>query len=168
MIISTVLSEALHQRNEISMPRSKSAFPDPVEVLKAVHHAGQSVMHAAMEILEDLDLNESQAAMLWALEPSTPPFSMRELANKLGFDPSNITLIADRLEQRGLIERTASPTDGRQRILALTPQGLRVWSHLIERIQVRSPLFTLSAAEQTELVRLLAKAQDTSKAPLRV
>lgn len=99
--------------------------------------------------------------MLWALEPSTPPVPMRELALMLRYDPSNISLLGDQLQRAGLVERQVDPTDGRRRVLRLTDKGLQAWSLLVERIEERSPLFSnLSTAEQRQLIALLQQVVD--------
>ncbi|MYS82670.1 MarR family winged helix-turn-helix transcriptional regulator [Embleya scabrispora] len=54
------------------------------------------------------------------------PLSMRELAARLSTDKPYTTLVVDDLERRGLIERTIHPADRRQRMLAVTPEGLRI------------------------------------------
>jgi DNA-binding MarR family transcriptional regulator len=110
------------------------------------------------DILEELNLTESQAEMLWALHSGTSPKPMRELARQLRCDPSNITLMTDRLVAVGLVERQPHPTDGRQRVLALTDKGVKVWTLLMDRLQERAPVFTLSAEERAVLLALLEKA----------
>jgi MarR family transcriptional regulator, organic hydroperoxide resistance regulator len=132
---------------------------DAVTLIKLVFQAADSMASATSDVLAELDLTQSQARILWALDPSRPPVPMRELARRLHFDPSNITLMADRLVAAGLVERQPHPTDGRQRVLALTGRGRKVWALLITRLQERSPLFTLSPQELAQLARLLAKAQ---------
>ena len=49
---------------------------------------------------------------------------MRDLAARLQCDPSNVTFLADRLEERGLVERRPDPSGRRVKLLALTPAGL--------------------------------------------
>jgi DNA-binding MarR family transcriptional regulator len=117
------------------------------------------------DALRESGLSKSQAAMLWALSPSTPPVPMRELARRLHCDPSNITLLGDQLETVGLVQRRPDPTDGRRRVLVLTDQGLALWSRLLERMQQRSALFTLTVEEQNQLLGLLEKVQ-TNQAQL--
>jgi DNA-binding MarR family transcriptional regulator len=147
------------------MTRKAAPNTDAITLIKVFFETYEAMSSAVADVLEELDLTQSQASMLWALEPSSPPSSMRELARKLHFDPSNITLMTDRLVTMGLVERKPHPTDGRQRILALTAQGLKVWHLLVERLEQRSPVFTaLTRHEQTQLTRLLAKAQ--AKSPL--
>jgi DNA-binding MarR family transcriptional regulator len=73
-------------------------------------------------VVADLDLLPTQAKALHELERDTP-ISMRELAERLRSDPSNITGLVDRLEARGLVERRPDPRDRRVKGLALTPAG---------------------------------------------
>jgi DNA-binding MarR family transcriptional regulator len=111
------------------------------------------------DVLGESGLTKPQAGILWALSPTTPPVSMRELARKLHCDPSNITLLGDQLEAAGLIQRQPDPSDGRRRILVLTDKGLAIWTRLLERMQQRSALFTLTIEEQNQLLGLLEKVQ---------
>jgi MarR family transcriptional regulator, organic hydroperoxide resistance regulator len=138
---------------------------DAVAVIRLVFQAADSMANATSDVLAELGLTQSQAKILWALDPSRPPVPMRQLARRLHFDPSNITLMTDRLVAAGLVERRPHPTDGRQRVLALTDKGLEVWTLLITRLQERSPIFALSAPELTQLRQLLAKAQAGHVAP---
>jgi DNA-binding MarR family transcriptional regulator len=130
-----------------------------VALIKVLHDAADSLAALAADALAELDLTQSQVSLIWALGPDSPPMAMREVARKLRFDPSNITLMTDQLVAAGIVERRPHPTDGRQRVLVLTRKGLEIWSTLIERVRQRSPVFTLSRAEQEQLTRLLTKAQ---------
>jgi DNA-binding MarR family transcriptional regulator len=56
------------------------------------------------------------------------PLPQRRLAERFGCDPSNVSLIVDRLEQRGLVERRADPSDRRARLIVATEDG----SHLAQ------------------------------------
>src|SRR5258708_27577 len=53
-------------------------------------------------------LTSSQACMLQRLNH---PMPQREAALQLGYDPSNITALADALEAKGLVERRPDPSD---------------------------------------------------------
>ena len=132
---------------------------DAIHLVKLVFQTADSMASATSDVLEELELTQSQARILWALDPSRPPMPMRELARRLHFDPSNITLLTDRLVAAGLVERQPHPADGRQRVLALTDQGVEVLAVLVTRLQERAPIFALPAPELAELTRLLAKAQ---------
>ena len=59
---------------------------------------------------------------------------MRELAERLKSDPSNVTGLIDRLEARGLVERRPDPNDRRIKGLALTAAGARLRERLFARL----------------------------------
>ncbi len=100
-------------------------------------------------------LSPTQALLLRELDE---PASQRDLARRLGYDPSNITAIADALEARGLIERRTDSADRRIRTLARTEEGERAKADLEERL-FRPPeaITELSPGEQHLLLRLLRK-----------
>src|ERR1700704_4533123 len=52
-------------------------------------------------------LTSSQACLLQRLKH---PMAQREAALQLGYDPSNITALADALEAKGLVERRLEPS----------------------------------------------------------
>lgn len=81
----------------------------------------------------------------------------RDLAERLHCDPSNVTLLVDRLESRGLIERSANPTDRRVKAIKLTPNGCKARERLV-RSTVETPVFqSLSEVERRDLLRLLRR-----------
>jgi len=51
------------------------------------------------------------------------PLSMRELADALGIDPPNATVLVDDLESAGLVRRRPHPTDGRAKVVEATRKG---------------------------------------------
>jgi DNA-binding MarR family transcriptional regulator len=51
------------------------------------------------------------------------PMSMRELADALGIDPPNATVVVADLESQGLVRRRPHPTDGRAKLVEATRQG---------------------------------------------
>jgi MarR family transcriptional regulator, organic hydroperoxide resistance regulator len=112
----------------------------------------------------ECDLSLSQGKLLREL---AEPQSQRELARRLHYDPSNITAIADSLEERGLLERRGA-ADRRFRLLALTPAGERLRRSLEERLAM-PPAFLerLTPAEQKELLRLLSRMFDSNTRPTR-
>jgi MarR family transcriptional regulator, organic hydroperoxide resistance regulator len=110
------------------------------------------------EAVEELGLTDSLANLVWALDPAADPVPLRQVAGRLHCDPSNVTLLSDRLEEKGLAERRTHPADRRVRTLVLTPEGEEVRSRLIEHVQQRSPLAALDAEQQRQLQALLSVA----------
>jgi len=101
------------------------------------------------------DLSPVQCHVLHLLEPDRP-LPMARLAETLSCDASNVTGLIDRLEERGLVQRRASATDRRVKVLHLTPSGSRLRAQLLRRMRDSAlPLSRLSPAEQRTLVTLL-------------
>src|SRR3977135_3058851 len=76
-------------------------FLDPVLDLLKSHVLAHYAEHR---------LTSSQACLLQRLKH---PMAQREAALQLGYDPSNITALADALEAKGLVERRLDPSDRR-------------------------------------------------------
>ena len=51
------------------------------------------------------------------------PLSQRRLAEHFGCDPSNISVLVDRLAERELVERQPDPRDGRVKLVVATEPG---------------------------------------------
>jgi DNA-binding MarR family transcriptional regulator len=126
------------------------------------------VMHAIKQHIADLaDQFGLSLSQLDALKNLGAPCSQRELAQCLHFDASNVTDIVDRLEERGLVQRTIDPTDRRVRRLVLTPEGEEVRAKLLEQaIAGAPPVTALSPAEQRSLCTLLGKIAAPVDLPL--
>jgi MarR family transcriptional regulator, organic hydroperoxide resistance regulator len=90
---------------------------------------------------------------------STEGLTMRELATELTCDASNATGIVDRLEKRGLVERSPDPHDRRIKRVCLTAAGRRM-REKVEQIILTPPasIAALSSSEQAELHTLLERA----------
>lgn len=114
------------------------------------------VMHGHFaERIAEFDLNPSLAMALRSLDTPTP---QRELAAALHCDPSHVTAIVDRLEDRGLVERRVDPADRRVKKVVVTPAGRRLRARLDARLAESAPVLeTLSPGELETLQRLLAK-----------
>ncbi|MEV1198500.1 MarR family winged helix-turn-helix transcriptional regulator [Microbispora rosea] len=102
-----------------------------------------------------LGLTASQGTALCEL---TRPMTLRELAERMGCEPSNATFVADRLEDQGYLERHPHPDDRRAKQLVLTPKGTELRERLIELLSENSPLAPLAPEERDVLQRLLARA----------
>ncbi len=114
------------------------------------------------DVLRELELTIPLANALWKLNPGAPAPSMREVAASLRCDPSTVTFLADRLEERGLVQRRVNPANRRSNTLVLTPKGVKVRRKLVEAMATRSPMARLSTVEQRQLHRLLSKAISTA------
>lgn len=110
-----------------------------------------------MEETRDFGVTPVQYAALSAVLRQ-PGVDQRTLARAIGLDTSTIGSVIDRLEGRGLMARSNSPTDRRVRLLHVTPQG----SELLEAAEPsvlaaqQRMLDPLPAAQRALLLEALA------------
>ncbi len=81
------------------------------------------------------------------------PMSMREIADRFGCDPSNITAKVDRLVELGLAERIADSSDGRVHRVAATGRGVDTSRHLCDSRVWLAKLLDGLDDDQIETVR---------------
>jgi DNA-binding MarR family transcriptional regulator len=107
------------------------------------------------ERLEELGMTNTD---YWALRSIESPMPMKELAHCMEFDPSYVTIVADRLETLGLVERQPHPIDRRVKNLVLTAKGDRLKMTIPDTLWSGTNTFSgLTDAEHTQLSELLAK-----------
>lgn len=112
-------------------------------------------------LAQRLDLTPPVANLLWQIDPDTP-VAMRSAAERMFCDPSNVTFLADRLEEKGLVERRPNPTDRRVKLLVLTPEGEDLRARLLESAVDESPFVALDHDELGEFARMLGKVAQAS------
>lgn len=120
-------------------------------VLALVGYLHQHFAKVALE----LGLTPPQMGVLKTLDDPAP---MGRLALELHCDASNVTWMTDRLEERGLVERTPDPLDRRVKRLVLTEAGRKLRSDIEQRLSAGVPgLERLSVDERRTLGRLLER-----------
>jgi DNA-binding MarR family transcriptional regulator len=80
------------------------------------------------------------------------PMSMRELAEAMGIDPPNATVLVSDLEAQGLVTRKPHPTDGRAKVVEATRKG-RALARRADAI-LATPPPALSALDPDDLETL--------------
>lgn len=115
-----------------------------------------AALQAGIDIALDAEqLTPPLASALWVLDPSHPPQPRKAVAAQLRCDPSNVTLIADRLAALGLLQRVPDPEDRRVKALALTTHGVQARARLLHALAAGLPLDRLTDADLGQLARLL-------------
>src|SRR4029078_7538959 len=125
-----------------SMPRSRHQNPAAVPWVTAMSPSGgpplprraaplarrfqQICATMIAEALTGEDIVQLEYGALIALELE-PGVDERRLADATGIDPSNASLIVDRLHSKGLIRREVKDADRRARNLYLMPKGKALW-----------------------------------------
>lgn len=109
-----------------------------------------------LAISAEVGLTPAHMHALLSLDPDQPK-AMRSLAADWKCDASNVTFLADRLEEAGYVERLVSPTDRRVKILQLTEAGLAARARLHDRMsEPPVQLLSLSTADLRTLDELLS------------
>src|SRR3954453_6780729 len=135
--------------------------PAPTAASEAWSHIAQlftSQRTRFLAIASEFELAPAQLMALKALDPEAP-VPMRDLAEALACDNSNLTGIMRPLEDRGLVERRPSPADRRVKMLVVTGAGIDVRRRVKQRMEeAPEPLKRLAAEEQGLLRGLMRKA----------
>jgi DNA-binding MarR family transcriptional regulator len=129
---------------------------------------GELLMRAARsqrgrwrDVLAPWDLSPHQARALGVVG-KVDGVRLTDLAEALHIAPRSATEVADGLQERGLVERTADPGDRRVVILRPTEEGRRIRGEIdAARTADAAVLFArLPAADRAELARLLHALAD--------
>jgi DNA-binding MarR family transcriptional regulator len=113
--------------------------------LREIHAELQRVgLRSKIAAQSDFGLTPQQIRVVGLLALNGPMRSS-DLAVSLGVARATVTGLLDRLEQAGLIARTADPDDGRSRLAEATARGRKALSQLLSTM----------APEPDTIVRLL-------------
>lgn len=130
-----------------------------VHVWLVLWKAAQAVEAYAKKSIEHSELCGSDFAVLEALLHKGE-LPVNEIGRKVLLTSGSITVAVDRLEAKGLVERRASRTDRRARIVHLTKEGRKLIKRAyaehaadMERLAAAS----LTTSERATLIRLLKK-----------
>jgi DNA-binding MarR family transcriptional regulator len=88
------------------------------------------------------------------------PMSMSELAEALGIDRSNATVVVDDLEAQGFVRRKPHPTDRRAKLVEATAKGKRLARRADDILAAPPPALTgLSGEDLATLREILERAR---------
>lgn len=130
-----------------------------VHVFLVMWKAAHAVETYAEHSIADLEMCGSDFGVLEALLHKGP-LPVNEIGRKVLLTSGSITAAVDRLESKGLVERRASETDRRAKIVHLTRSGKdvigRVYAdHAADMERLASA--SLTRTERETLIRLLKK-----------
>ncbi|AWI82731.1 transcriptional regulator [Alloyangia pacifica] len=88
-----------------------------------------------------------------------------ELADALQMERSNLVVIIDELEQRGLITRKKVPTDRRRYALAATLRGRRLRDRAAQKVRTAEDqiIGRLDEKDRAHLMAVLQRLEDTTR-----
>ncbi|WP_293576001.1 MarR family transcriptional regulator [Phaeobacter sp.] len=133
-------------------------FQLPGYLIRRLHQISVSLFAERMS-QHDLDLTPVQFATLNALALESG-VDQATVASRISYDRATLGKVIDRLEAKGLIERTVSAQDRRARIVSLSQAGASLLGRagpVVMAMQAEI-LPGLSLAEREQLVSLMTKA----------
>lgn len=154
------------QRYELDDPDidlSPAIAPDPLDLrvsLAAIIHWADSLT-LRLTVMAAVDFPVNDVSMFLVVNQLSYRGAMRpsELAEALGTGRANLSKIAHRLDEAGLIVRVREPSDERSTLLALTPRGREIGERIMLQAQqhVDTMLADWSEEDTTTLKRLLSR-----------
>jgi DNA-binding MarR family transcriptional regulator len=110
------------------------------------------------EALMPLGLKPKHVALISALRLGSAQ-SQQELAQVLRIAPSLVVLLADQLEQRGLVARVRDTRDRRRQHLVLTPAGETALAQCVDLVTALDEelVAELSTTDRAALSRILGR-----------
>lgn len=117
------------------------------------------------QTLDDYQLSQSARQILAIIEGAGEPLEPTVIAQRLISTTGSVTSLLDNLEKRGLIRRLAHPHDRRKLLVDITPAAQAIVDELLPSLHARERdviSAALSANEQRELLRLIAKVQQSA------
>ncbi|MGN7249384.1 MULTISPECIES: MarR family winged helix-turn-helix transcriptional regulator [unclassified Arthrobacter] len=150
-------------------PRTASGTSGPsMSTVRLAAETWESLFRAQVAVMRrlqsgpafrDLAVNEYDVLFTLSRCPSGW-LRLNELNDNVLLSQSSLSRLVDRLEKRGLVERTPAPDDGRGVLLKLTEEGAALQKeigreHVRDIAELVGP--ALTAAEQRELLRLTEK-----------
>lgn len=146
---------------------SATGGPDPVtdEIVRRLLVLVEQLRAHFELVAAEFGLTPTQALALRFLRE---PVRMGRLAEVLHCERSNVTLIVDRLAQRGIVERHQDETDRRVRRLALTSEGGRMREDFEARLFQQVPAVAgLDGSERAAFRDLLRRLTPEAEGGLR-
>lgn len=129
------------------MPRERY-----LRALRALARCYQAFERRSAAHVRALGLTPSQFDIIATLG-NTPGMTFRQLGDETLITKGTLTGVVDRLEERGLVRRVGSPTDGRSTVVQLTPRGEAEFERAFPAhiAYLKRPFAALSGAEMDVL-----------------
>jgi DNA-binding MarR family transcriptional regulator len=98
--------------------------------------AHKAVRSRIYDLLERYDLNPSYWSIIGATVQAPEGLRLTSVAKKMGVKAPMVTMLATDLIEKGIITRVPHHTDGRAKLLVITPKGKK----LAERVEAELDL----------------------------
>ena len=136
-----------------------------VRLLACAHAAEQRVK---VRIKERFGINQTQFNLLSQLDRTPGGIRMGELSRRTIVTGSNVTVVVDDLEKRGLVKRAAAPEDRRVIVIQLTPKGQAAFNRWapVHAAWISGIFDELPTPQKNKLIITLDELKEAMKATL--
>ena len=136
-------------------------------VLRELATAYQAFEAYSAAHIRTLDLTPAQFDIIATLG-NTAGMPLNELGAKTLITKGTLTGVVDRLSDKQLVRRTASPSDGRSQIVQLTPQGEAMFARIFPAhlAHMQKAFAELSADELVVMETSMRRLRETFAAAL--
>ena len=114
---------------------------------------------------DEFDLTLPRFDLMAQLDKAPNGMTLGELSKRMMVSNGNVTGLAERLVERGLLDRRASPNDRRAQIVSLTAEGRRVFRTMARTHEdwIAELFAGLGPADIEALMTLLAKTKASAR-----
>jgi len=127
--------------------------------LLAVYDVVTRTDEAVAPALREYGITSTTAYLLWLIDPTEEPPSMKAAAERMGCTPQNVTFMCQQLEAKGLVRRVQSAADRRQRVIELTERGRAAREAVVVLASTESPFATAPLRTLEQIAALLDELQ---------
>jgi DNA-binding MarR family transcriptional regulator len=133
-----------------------------MNVILRIFQTAQILDKAAQRVFAPHGLKAAQFNVLNLLSDQENGLRASDLAASLIVDPSNVTGLLKRMSRDGLVADLENTADRRQRIVALTPKGRKLWARASRDYEACLKILDtlLSEKEKTTTEAVLARLQE--------
>lgn len=147
----------LREQAQQSADESKNLRPSTLLVLLAMYRAFGVLDKNQAEELAPSHLSNTQFNALAVLHRAKDPLTMRQLAEMMAVQSTNLSGIVKSLRLRGLVQQQVNGEDTRSLLVSLTKEGGRFMQKFLPTHwkQIENVMAGLGETDRTTLVRLL-------------
>ena len=114
---------------------------------------------------DEFDVTLPRFDLMAQLDKAPNGMTLGELSQRMMVSNGNVTGLAERLVERGLLDRRASPNDRRAQIVSLTAEGRRVFRTMARAHEdwIAEIFVGLDTGDIEQMMNLLAKAKASAR-----
>lgn len=147
------LSPSNREKNIVS---ENPLFADRDYRLWALLHQTRHTIHEALKKeMQPLGVSPMQVAALLIIEAIDKPATPSRISYWLMRDRASVSVLLDRMERKGLINKTRDPDNKNSIEVTLTAKGKRVYSRIISSEMIHDMFSALSDEQHQQLMNCL-------------